>query len=85
VKPTLFAAASAFALALPGAALTQHEQHQGHSMPMPMPEQQPQQVVEIDDGHHGEGQKVGKVSLGLEPIYGGDPNGAMAFVRLKLD
>jgi hypothetical protein len=25
------------------------------------------------------------VPAGLEPSYGGDPNGAMAFVRLKID
>jgi hypothetical protein len=70
------------------------------------------ELVEGGDGHHGEAQDVGKVSIGLvkdfriapnlklglgglyafnfvpqaiEPLYGGDPNGAMAFVRLKLD
>jgi hypothetical protein len=25
------------------------------------------------------------VPAALEPLYGGDPNGAMAFVRLKID
>ncbi|HEY0628004.1 MAG TPA: hypothetical protein VGD23_01620 [Sphingomicrobium sp.] len=70
------------------------------------------ELIEGEDGHHGEAFRVGKVSLGLvrdiriapnlklglgglyafnfvpeeiEPVYGGDPNGAMAFVRLKLD
>jgi hypothetical protein len=70
------------------------------------------ELVEGDEGDHGEAFRVGKVSVGLvrdfrlapnlklglgglyafnfvseeiEPVYGGDPNGAMAFVRLKLD
>ena len=70
------------------------------------------ELVEGEEGHHGEAFRVGKVSFGLvrdfriapnlklgigglyafnfvpgeiEAIYGGDPNGAMAFVRLKLE
>ncbi|MFL6751050.1 MAG: hypothetical protein ACJ8E9_08325 [Sphingomicrobium sp.] len=70
------------------------------------------ELVEGEAGHHGEAERVGKVSVGLvrdfriapqlklglgglyafnfvpddiEPIYGGNPNGAMAFIRLKLD